>query len=261
MTLLVSFGFAILVFGVRIQGSVLGFLGVAIACALMAATFGLLIAALGKTPAATRGVTTLAVLMMVMLGGAWVPTFIFPAWLQQAHGHRARALGSGRPGRHDVARHRPQRRRDADAGPARVRRAVRRRRGPAVSVGRGLESWKYEVRSIEVRSRITRMVEHLVRVAAIRRALFSRSFPCSSPLSPVRPTRRSRPVPNSFTTARSSSTRTTTRRSGWSFDKAFDIGGAQQERQHRHSADARGRARRAVLLHLGAERRHRARPP
>ena len=27
--------------------------------------------------------TTLAVLMMVMLGGAWVPTFIFPAWLQQ----------------------------------------------------------------------------------------------------------------------------------------------------------------------------------
>ena len=24
-----------------------------------------------------------AVLMMVMLGGAWVPTFIFPAWLQQ----------------------------------------------------------------------------------------------------------------------------------------------------------------------------------
>ena len=28
--------------------------------------------------------TTLAVLLMVMLGGAWVPTFIFPAWLQQA---------------------------------------------------------------------------------------------------------------------------------------------------------------------------------
>jgi ABC-2 type transport system permease protein len=28
-------------------------------------------------------VTTLAVLMMVMLGGAWVPTFVFPAWLQR----------------------------------------------------------------------------------------------------------------------------------------------------------------------------------
>jgi ABC-2 type transport system permease protein len=83
MTLLVSFGFAMLIFGVRIQGSIIGFLGVALGCALMAANFGLLIAALGKTPAATRGVTTLAVLMMVMLGGAWVPTFIFPAWLQQ----------------------------------------------------------------------------------------------------------------------------------------------------------------------------------
>ena len=48
----------------------------------MTAAFGLLIAALGKTPDATRGLTILAMLMMVMLGGAWVPTFIFPPWLQ-----------------------------------------------------------------------------------------------------------------------------------------------------------------------------------
>ena len=83
-TLFVSFGFAMIVFGVRIQGSLIGFLAVSTACALMAATFGLLVAAVGRTPASARGVTTLAVLMMVMLGGAWVPTFIFPAWLQQA---------------------------------------------------------------------------------------------------------------------------------------------------------------------------------
>ncbi len=83
MILLVSFGFAMLVFGVRIQGSALGFLVISIACAVMASTFGLLVAALGNSPATARGVTTLAVLMMVMLGGAWVPTFIFPAWLQQ----------------------------------------------------------------------------------------------------------------------------------------------------------------------------------
>ncbi|HZR24534.1 MAG TPA: ABC transporter permease [Vicinamibacterales bacterium] len=83
MTLLVSFAFAMVVFKVRIAGSVVGFLAVSIACSIMAATFGLLIASLGKTPASARGVTTLAVLMMVMLGGAWVPTFIFPAWLQQ----------------------------------------------------------------------------------------------------------------------------------------------------------------------------------
>jgi len=84
MTLYVSFGFAMIVFGVRIQGSLAGFVAISIACSLMAATFGLLVAALGSTPATARGVTTLAVLMMVMLGGAWVPTFIFPAWLQQA---------------------------------------------------------------------------------------------------------------------------------------------------------------------------------
>ena len=81
--LLVSFGFAMIVFGVRIQGSAIGFLGISLACALMASTFGLLVAALGNSPATARGVTTLAVLMMVMLGVAWVPTFIFPAWLQQ----------------------------------------------------------------------------------------------------------------------------------------------------------------------------------
>jgi ABC-2 type transport system permease protein len=83
MILGVCFAFAMIVFGVRIDGSVLGFAGVSIACALMASTFGVLVAALGNSPATARGVTTLAVLMMVMLGGAWVPTFIFPAWLQQ----------------------------------------------------------------------------------------------------------------------------------------------------------------------------------
>jgi ABC-2 type transport system permease protein len=84
MTLLVSFGFAIVVFGVRIRGSVVGFAAVAVAASLMASAFGLLVAALGRTPGATRGVTTFAVLIMVMLGGAWVPTFVFPAWLQRA---------------------------------------------------------------------------------------------------------------------------------------------------------------------------------
>jgi ABC-2 type transport system permease protein len=83
LTLVVSFGFAMVVFGVRIHGSVLGFAAIAIACSIMAATFSLLVAALGKTPAATRRVATFAVLIMVMLGGAWVPSFIFPAWLQR----------------------------------------------------------------------------------------------------------------------------------------------------------------------------------
>src|SRR5262249_34835938 len=59
-TLLVSFGFAMIVFRVRIEGSLVGFAMVAVACSMMAATFGLLVAALGRTPGTARGVSTLA---------------------------------------------------------------------------------------------------------------------------------------------------------------------------------------------------------
>ena len=78
------FSVAIAVFGVRIDGSVIGFIGNMIAFALLASSFGLLIAAIGKTPEATRGLAIFATLLMVMLGGAWVPSFIFPEWLQTA---------------------------------------------------------------------------------------------------------------------------------------------------------------------------------
>jgi ABC-2 type transport system permease protein len=74
----------IAIFGVRIEGSVAGFVLVAVSFAILTSTFGLLIAALGKTPEATRGLAVLATLMLVMLGGAWVPTFVFPDWLQAA---------------------------------------------------------------------------------------------------------------------------------------------------------------------------------
>ncbi len=72
------------IFGVRIDGSIAGFAGIALAFALLTSTFGLLIAALGRTPEATRGLAVLATLLLVMLGGAWVPTFVFPEWLQLA---------------------------------------------------------------------------------------------------------------------------------------------------------------------------------
>jgi len=70
--------------GARLSGSVAGFIGIAIAFALLTSSFGLLIAAIGKTPEATRGLAIFATLVMVMLGGAWVPSFIFPPWLQTA---------------------------------------------------------------------------------------------------------------------------------------------------------------------------------
>lgn len=74
---------AMLIFKVEI-GSMLGFLGVALCFSLMTAAFGLLIAAFGKTPEAARGIAVFATLIMVMLGGAWVPSFIFPQWVQTA---------------------------------------------------------------------------------------------------------------------------------------------------------------------------------
>jgi ABC-2 type transport system permease protein len=80
--LFVLFAFARMVFGVHIQGSFAGFLGICAAFSLMTATFGLMVAALGQTVEATRGYSILATLLMVMLGGAWVPTFLFPTWLQ-----------------------------------------------------------------------------------------------------------------------------------------------------------------------------------
>ncbi|MYN04609.1 ABC transporter permease [Pseudoduganella sp. DS3] len=76
------FACAMLIFKVEIT-NVAGFALVVVAFALMTASFGLLIAAFGKTPEAARGLATFATLILVMLGGAWVPTFVFPGWMQQ----------------------------------------------------------------------------------------------------------------------------------------------------------------------------------
>jgi len=73
---------AMLIFGVRISGSVAGFAAVALAFAILAATTGLMIAGVGRSVGATRGLSIFAALILVMLGGAWVPAFLFPEWLQ-----------------------------------------------------------------------------------------------------------------------------------------------------------------------------------
>ena len=82
MILMVVYVVAHFVFGVQVAGSFLGFVMVAFAFALLAATTGLMIASLGRSAGATRGVAMFAVLILVMLGGAWVPAFLFPEWLQ-----------------------------------------------------------------------------------------------------------------------------------------------------------------------------------
>ena len=81
--LAVVFAFARVVWNVRIEGSFAGFLAVCAALSVMTAAFGLLIAVLGRTPEGTRGIAILATLVLVMLGGRWVPAFLFPQWLQR----------------------------------------------------------------------------------------------------------------------------------------------------------------------------------
>jgi ABC-2 type transport system permease protein len=75
---------AIIIFGVRISGSFIGFIWLAIAFCLLNATFGLMLASVGRSASSTRGFAMVVTLLLVMLGGAWVPSFVFPKWLQQA---------------------------------------------------------------------------------------------------------------------------------------------------------------------------------
>lgn len=78
----IVFGFGILVFHIRVDGSPLGFGLLMASTALTISTFGLLIAALGRTEAQSRGYAVPAVLAMSFLGGAWFPSFMMPSWVQ-----------------------------------------------------------------------------------------------------------------------------------------------------------------------------------
>jgi ABC-2 type transport system permease protein len=79
--LCVMFAIAVLVFGVHIA-SLPGFIGMALCFGMLTAGLGLVIAAFGKTPEAARRIAMFAILIMVMLGGAWIPSFMFPEWMQ-----------------------------------------------------------------------------------------------------------------------------------------------------------------------------------
>lgn len=75
---------AMLIFKVRIEGSWPGFIAVGLSLCLLNATFGLMLATLGRNASTTRGLAMMATLLLVMIGGAWVPAFVFPRWLQNA---------------------------------------------------------------------------------------------------------------------------------------------------------------------------------
>ncbi len=81
---IVVYAVACLVFHVRVAGSLTGFMALALLFCVLNASFGLMLAAIGRSPGATRGIAMMVILLLVMLGGAWVPAFVFPKWLQQA---------------------------------------------------------------------------------------------------------------------------------------------------------------------------------
>ncbi|MBI1334560.1 MAG: ABC transporter permease subunit [Armatimonadetes bacterium] len=75
--------FGMLAFGFRVYGSWLGLGLVVLTASLMTAGFGLFVASLGKTEEQSRGLSMFAVIMMVMLGGAWFPMSMMPNFIQQ----------------------------------------------------------------------------------------------------------------------------------------------------------------------------------
>jgi ABC-2 type transport system permease protein len=78
----VTFGFGRLAFGVGVNGSVVGFLGLALAAAVLSAATGLLVAALGGSEGRARSIAILAILALSMLGGFWVPSCVLPPWVR-----------------------------------------------------------------------------------------------------------------------------------------------------------------------------------
>lgn len=84
LTTVVLFAFGIAFFGIRVHGSVAGFILVALTYCLCVAAFSLMLAGLGRSEAQIRGIATFAILLMSFAGGAWFPIWFMPSWLVTA---------------------------------------------------------------------------------------------------------------------------------------------------------------------------------
>jgi ABC-2 type transport system permease protein len=80
LQVLVTFGVGYAAFGVTIDGSVIGFVLLAVAACALAASTGLVVAALGGSESRARSLSILLILGVSMLGGLWVPAFLLPGW-------------------------------------------------------------------------------------------------------------------------------------------------------------------------------------
>lgn len=77
----VVYGVGIVVFGIRIQGSIVGFAAVVCAQSLFVGSFALLLAGLGRTKQQIDSIGSFAVLVICFAGGAMFPSFLMPDWL------------------------------------------------------------------------------------------------------------------------------------------------------------------------------------
>lgn len=82
LMLFATFGFGWAVFGVKLEGSLLGFVLLAVMVSGLAASTGLLVATVGGTEARARSICILVILAVSMLGGLWLPAFLLPEWVR-----------------------------------------------------------------------------------------------------------------------------------------------------------------------------------
>jgi ABC-2 type transport system permease protein len=85
LALLVSlfiFAVAMAVFGVRLRGSIPGFAIMLVAQATFVAGFSLFLTGVGRTAVQVSNLSVFIILVMSFLGGAWMPAFLFPEWVQ-----------------------------------------------------------------------------------------------------------------------------------------------------------------------------------
>ncbi|MCW5558138.1 MAG: ABC transporter permease [Verrucomicrobiae bacterium] len=72
-----------LLFGIDVEHHLGGLLLVSVFAAAACTAFGMLLASLVSTPEAASGLATFVILVMCAIGGAWFPTSLMPAFIQQ----------------------------------------------------------------------------------------------------------------------------------------------------------------------------------
>ena len=76
------YGLGMIVFDVEVLGSILGFLLVLLAQAFFIGGMAVLLAGVGRTERQVTNLGGFVVLIMSFLGGAWMPSFVLPEWVQ-----------------------------------------------------------------------------------------------------------------------------------------------------------------------------------